>query len=179
MMFRKRQAARLAALLLAVAALVGLDQWTKQLAEAYLQVGVVRPLLSLGPLGDVCYLTLAHNAGAFLSLGAGLEGALHLAVMVLVPLVALAAILFLLSQPVWKASAKPLPAYLQAIFALALAGGSNIFDRAVHGVVTDYLNFGVGTLRTGIMNLADLYIMAAVVVALVAVVRMKPAGERK
>jgi len=34
--------------------------------------------------------------------------------------------------------------------------------------VRDFLNFGFGSLRTGIMNLADLYILAALIVIVAA-----------
>ena len=45
--------------------------------------------------------------------------------------------------------------------ALVCGGGmSNLFDRLLHnGGVTDFLCIGIGTLRTGIFNLADVYIL--------------------
>jgi signal peptidase II len=44
--------------------------------------------------------------------------------------------------------------------ALLLAGGvSNWIDRALHGSVVDFLNIGIGWLRTGIFNFADVAIM--------------------
>jgi len=54
--------------------------------------------------------------------------------------------------------------WLGAPVALALlAGGgtSNLLDRLLYdGRVTDFLNVGIGSLRTGIFNLADMAIMA-------------------
>ena len=48
--------------------------------------------------------------------------------------------------------------------ALALVAGgglSNLIDRLVYdGRVTDFLNVGIGSLRTGIFNLADMAILA-------------------
>jgi len=48
--------------------------------------------------------------------------------------------------------------------ALALVAGgglSNLIDRLVYdGRVTDFLNVGIGSLRTGIFNLADTAILA-------------------
>ena len=38
-------------------------------------------------------------------------------------------------------------------------GGSNLVDRALHGAVVDFLNVGIGPLRTGIFNVADMAIM--------------------
>jgi signal peptidase II len=37
---------------------------------------------------------------------------------------------------------------------------SNLIDRIAVGSVIDFLNVGVGSLRTGIFNLADVAIMA-------------------
>lgn len=44
---------------------------------------------------------------------------------------------------------------------LVTGGGiSNLLDRLLHnGGVSDFLSIGVGTLRTGIFNLADIYIL--------------------
>jgi signal peptidase II len=52
---------------------------------------------------------------------------------------------------------------------LVLAGGaSNWVDRLVRGSVVDFLNIGVGPLRTGIVNVADMTIMLGVAVLLLA-----------
>jgi len=52
---------------------------------------------------------------------------------------------------------------------LVLAGGaSNWVDRVVRGSVVDFLNIGVGPLRTGIFNVADMAIMLGVAVLLLA-----------
>jgi signal peptidase II len=49
--------------------------------------------------------------------------------------------------------------------ALFLAGGvSNWIDRALRGSVVDFLNIGVGWLRTGIFNVADVAIMVGVAI---------------
>ena len=47
--------------------------------------------------------------------------------------------------------------------ALYFAGGaSNLVDRVMHGSVIDFLNVGVGPLRTGIFNVADMAILLGV-----------------
>ena len=44
--------------------------------------------------------------------------------------------------------------------ALFVAGGaSNLFDRLMHGSVIDFMNVGLGPVRTGIFNVADMAIM--------------------
>ena len=46
---------------------------------------------------------------------------------------------------------------------LVLAGGaSNWIDRLVRGSVIDFMNVGIGRLRTGVFNVADVAIMAGV-----------------
>jgi signal peptidase II len=43
---------------------------------------------------------------------------------------------------------------------LFVAGGiSNLFDRVVQGSVIDFMHVGVGSVRTGIFNVADLAIL--------------------
>jgi len=52
---------------------------------------------------------------------------------------------------------------------LFVAGGaSNWMDRLVHGSVVDFLNVGIGPLRTGIFNVADVAIMLGVGISLLA-----------
>lgn len=44
--------------------------------------------------------------------------------------------------------------------ALFVAGGSsNLLDRLTRGSVIDFMNVGLGPLRTGIFNVADMAIM--------------------
>jgi signal peptidase II len=54
-------------------------------------------------------------------------------------------------------------------YALIVSGGaSNWFDRArFDGLVVDFMNLGLGSLRTGIFNVADLAIVAGIGVLLV------------
>jgi signal peptidase II len=46
---------------------------------------------------------------------------------------------------------------------LVVGGGiGNLIDRAAKQTVTDFLNIGIGQLRTGVFNVADMAIMAGV-----------------
>jgi len=49
---------------------------------------------------------------------------------------------------------------------LVLSGGlGNLVDRIINdGRVIDFMNIGIGSLRTGIFNVADVYITVGVVV---------------
>jgi signal peptidase II len=135
------------------ALLIGFDQWTKVLAERFLAGrGTVRVI------GDLAVLVFAQNTGAFLSLGAGLNEPLRIIGLIVLPclLLVAAAVYFCVWQ---KTSVRNL-----ALATLLASGGfGNIIDRIFKKQVTDFLNFGIGGVRTGVMNVADLYILALVV----------------
>jgi len=46
-------------------------------------------------------------------------------------------------------------------------GASNLIDRLAHDRVVDFLNVGLGPLRTGIFNVADMAVTAGVLLVLV------------
>jgi signal peptidase II len=144
------------ALLGIVVACVACDQGAKRLAEAHLAPG---ERISL--LGDTVRLELAHNAGAFLSLGSALPEHVRAYLFTwgvgLVVLGVLVAALRARTPPRTTVAA-----------ALAAAGGlGNLWDRiASGGWVVDFLNVGVGPLRTGIFNVADVFLTAAVAILL-------------
>ena len=128
---------------------VGCDQVSKQLAR--------EQLLSAGQisyLGDFFRLSYVENKGAFLSLGAGLSDQLRYWALLILPLGLLLGLLLytLFSKSVnrWQAIA----------FSFIIGGGiSNVYDRILYGQVVDFMNMGVGSLRTGIFNFADVSIM--------------------
>ncbi len=54
-----------------------------------------------------------------------------------------------------------------ALTLVAGGGMSNLIDRLMfHGRVTDFLNVGLGSLRTGIFNVADMTILAGALLML-------------
>ena len=62
-----------------------------------------------------------------------------------------------------------------ASFALFIAGGaSNWFDRVSDGRVVDFMNVGIGWLRTGIFNVADMAITTGVIVIILTGLRRAP-----
>ena len=154
------------------AALIWFDQYCKALALLNLVPGQVVSVLNLPFAGDVCILTLTWNTGAFLGIGAGNSGWFHVLTMIAIPAIALLAMSAWLFRPlVAGLSARPkirIGFELRIGLGLFIAGGAgNLIDRIREGKVVDFLNFGVGSLRTGIMNVADLYIalgLAALIV---------------
>ncbi len=141
---------------LVMVAVVALDQASKALARGLLEEG-----RRISFLGDVFRLELARNAGAFLGLGAALPAGLRGAILTW-------GVLILALGAAWVALARP--GHLgTAIGAALVAGGGfgNLWDRfAADGLVTDFMNLGVGRLRTGIFNVADLAIVAGVALLL-------------
>jgi signal peptidase II len=101
-------------------------------------------------------LEYAENTGAFLSLGSELPAWARTALFSAGPAVALLACVVAMVRHRWRRLA------LLGL-CLAFAGGlSNLLDRVIHGRVVDFLNVGIGSLRTGIFNVADMAIMAGV-----------------
>jgi signal peptidase II len=132
---------------------VGCDQTTKSLARDHL-----RGSATVSYFGDTLRLQYAENPGGFLSLGASLPHewasfAFTVGGAVLVVTTLLYAVLA--SNHGW----------LQLVALSLVSGGgiSNILDRALYqGRVTDFLNMGFGSFRTGIFNMADVALMVGV-----------------
>lgn len=137
-------------LLLALSLLVccvGCDQATKYIATKSLCGTPPRSCLS-----NTVRLEYALNPGGFLSLGGNLPPQPRFWVFVtLNTMFLVGAICILVTK--WN---MPLANFVALI--LVLAGGiGNVIDRVLHnGLVTDFLNLGIGPVRTGIFNVADM-----------------------
>ncbi len=150
---------RLAMVILVAAAAFASDQAAKHVARAYL-----RGAGTVSVVGDLLIMTYAENDGAFLSLGHAWPQPLKLVVFSGLSALVVAAAF------VWAAGNTRLD-QLQ-VFALSLVGGGglgNLVDRLAHeGRVTDFLNAGIGALRSGVFNLADVYLLAGMILLLLA-----------
>lgn len=136
---------------LALVACVGCDHASKRVAESLLAGS---PGVSL--VGGAVRLELTFNQGAFLSLGAGLPESLRSLVLLgLVPLFIAWLCLF------FARTARGSNVQLVALGLLAGGGLANWLERLLNdGFVTDFVSLGVGRLRTGIFNLADVAVLA-------------------
>lgn len=144
---------RLLLILAILCSCVGCDQATKSVAKAYLSE--TQPVILLG---DTVRLELARNYGAFLSLGSAIgESSRGMLLSVVVGLVLAALLLYLFVS-------RPQNPLVGVSIALVVGGGvSNLIDRLRYGgYVVDFLNVGIGSLRTGIFNVADMAIMVGV-----------------
>jgi len=135
--------------LVLVGGLVGLDQATKLWAQATLARVPTQIFV-----GDLFRLQYVHNTGSFLGLGSALpEWARFWIFSVAVSLVLLGAIGYL----IWGKPSR----WMALGLALVIGGGiGNQIDRILYGYVIDFMNVGLGWLRTGIFNIADMAIMA-------------------
>ena len=143
--------------LLLVASTVGCDVVTKRLAAENLAGFPAQSFL-----GDTLRLSYAENAGGFLNLGATLPPWARMTVFT----VAVGAFLLVMLAAAWRSGWRR---WHTIALSLLLAGGfSNWVDRLGDGRVIDFLNVGIGGLRTGIFNVADVAITVGVALFLFA-----------
>ena len=135
-------------LLLAVVGTIGCDRLTKHVATTTLAHSPNRSYF-----GDTVRIGYVENPGGFLSVGADLAPGLRAAIFT----VATGAMLLVLIVVAFR---RRLSGWRAPGLAIFVAGGmSNWIDRITQGRVIDFLNVGVGPVRTGVFNVADLAIM--------------------
>jgi signal peptidase II len=113
---------------------------------------------------DLVQLQLVHNHGAFLGMGANLPAPARIVILGgLVPL-------GLFATVVWLLRGAAVSRLQLAAIGLIVGGGlGNWIDRLFHdGRVTDFVSVGVGGLRTGIFNFADVAVVGGMLLLLVA-----------
>ncbi|HET9270889.1 MAG TPA: signal peptidase II [Vicinamibacterales bacterium] len=135
-------------LLVAIGATVGCDRVTKHLASTTLADAPSRSFLA-----DTLRLEYAENTGAFLSLGADWPRPVRTAVLGVGNTLLLVALTVVAVRRRWPRTA------LLGVALFVAGGASNLLDRISYGMVIDFMNVGVGPLRTGIFNVADVAIM--------------------
>lgn len=129
---------------------VGLDQLTKEVAKQTL--AHTPPIIYLFDLFRFQY---AENRGAFLSLGAGLSEEARFWILTLG-----VALCLVLATGYFVIHLHKLSLFTAVGAALTIGGGvGNLIDRFLFGHVVDFMNMGIGSLRTGIFNIADLGIV--------------------
>ena len=138
---------------------VGCDQVSKGIARAQLTLEVSHSFLS-----DTFRIVHVENPGAFLGIGANLPEPVRVAVFQ-------GAIFLLVLALLWLAAFRrdTRPSQVVGFTLLAASGVGNLIDRFLNdGRVTDFLNLGIGDLRTGIFNFADVFGMLGFVLLLFA-----------
>jgi signal peptidase II len=153
------------AVILAMLTTIGCDRVTKHVAATLLAGSPARSYLA-----DTVRLGYVENSGGFLSLGATLPPAFRTAFFTVATGLLLCALAI-------HASCRRGDRVARAGLALFLAGGlSNWLDRVARGSVVDFLNVGLGSVRTGVFNVADVAITAGVAIFVLAEFRKAQAA---
>lgn len=153
------------ALLVTVVAIVLVDQFSKSYAIANWKNS-----LRQSYLGDVFRIEYAENEGAFLSLLANLPDDVRFWILTVIN----GAVLLGIGAYLIGARQVPLSTFLP--LTLVVAGGlGNLIDRIRFNYVVDFFNLGVGSVRTGIFNVADMAITAGFLLMLPLVFRNEEA----
>lgn len=132
------------------------DQLTKSIVRSHLAYYETTEVI-----GKHLILTKIENTGAFLSTGDSMSGNIKFLILSLLPLLALC-------YGVWWLLDKPtLPPLLVLGISFVIGGGfGNLCDRIIYGSVTDFIHIDIWWIKTGIFNLADVSIMAGMIMIL-------------
>jgi len=144
-------------LLVAIGSTIACDRATKHNAATMLSGTGNRSFLA-----DTIRLEYAENAGAFLSLGADWPSWVRTTLFGIGNAVLLLTLAVVAMRRQWSR---------RALLGLALCvagGASNLLDRLAFGKVVDFINVGLGPVRTGIFNVADMAIMFGVALVVLA-----------
>lgn len=156
-------------LLLSVTTLnIACDRVTKEAA------GVLEGRRPISYLSGVLMLGYAENKGAFLSAGSSLPDTARTIILIVVPAAFILAVALYTLLRKRHEDEKTEVGETIAVACLLGGGGSNIWDRIFnHGRVIDFLNLGIGPVRTGIFNAADLSILLGCGILLVVYLKSK------
>ncbi len=142
-----------------------LDQWTKVIAYEKLSGQGMKSYFF-----DTFRFVYAENTGAFLSFGANFPYPWNFLLFIIIPIIFLIGILWYVVF-----SEKPHPSEKIALILVAGGGLSNLIDRILrnHHVI-DFMNVGIGPIRSGIFNVADLFITAGFIIIILSSFKKKP-----
>jgi len=148
--------------ILAIGLTIGCDRVTKHIAEAALAGTAGRSYLA-----DTIRVTFAENRGGFLGAGADMAPPARILFFTVATGLALVALMIAALRRKWNTVAA------LGLTMFIAGGASNWYDRVARGSVIDFLNVGVGTVRTGIFNVADVAIMCGAALFMLAELRRK------
>lgn len=142
---------------------IGCDQISKNIVRnnisEYEHISVIK---------DRFTLTKVENSGAFLSLGDNMPYIFRLIILSGLPIVFLGYGLYFLFTK------QNLPKTFQIALCFLIGGGiGNLYDRIVHGSVTDFMHIDFKIFQTGVFNFADISIMIGVGILLFQSIKSK------
>jgi signal peptidase II len=143
-----RRSIRRLVLVAAALATISCDRVTKHVAVTTLAGTEGRSYL-----GDMVRLGYTENPGGFLSLGASLPPGARSVLFTAIT----GAMLVVVTVLAVRRGMQSWPALGVTLF--VAGGASNWIDRILRGFVVDFLNVGIGPVRTGVFNVADMAIM--------------------
>ncbi|KQS28108.1 signal peptidase II [Dyadobacter sp. Leaf189] len=143
-------------ILLILVANIGCDQISKEVIRKNVGFYETRRVIK-----DYFVITYVENSGAFLSIGSNLPATIKLIVLSVIPLIALLfGVYYILTK-------RNLTLLSGLALSFAIGGGiGNIYDRMIHGSVTDFMHINLGFVQTGIFNMADVSIMTGMFIFL-------------
>ena len=146
--------------------LIGCDRVTKDLAKEHLMFH--EPITYFH---NTLRLEYVENTGAALSLGDNLPKTLGFILLGLLPLAFMVILAGYVIMKIGDFSRLKLLA-----FSMIVAGGlGNVIDRLFNDRhVTDFMNVGISSLRTGIFNVADLCVTTGVILFIISYRTEKP-----
>lgn len=152
---------RWSVLLLLLTLNFGCDQISKRIVRTkisdYEHINIIK---------DRFTLTKVENSGAFLSLGDNMPYIFRLIILTGLPL------LFLVYGLYFLFAKRNLTMTMQIALCFLIGGGiGNLYDRIVHGSVTDFMHMDFYIFQTGIFNFADISIMIGVGILLLQSIR--------
>ena len=141
-----------------IALTIAIDQISKIVVRAYIDPREVIPVL-----GSYFTLHNVENKGAFLGMGSDLNEPLRIILLLILPILVLAFVLRYIVKD------KTLDKWSLFAFSAIIGGGiANVFDRIAFGSVTDFFFIKLtDTLRTGIFNMADLFVTTGMTILII------------
>ncbi|MFD2583032.1 signal peptidase II [Pedobacter vanadiisoli] len=160
---QKIKTLRWSVLLLLLALNFGCDQISKKIVRAnisdYEHISIIKGHFTL---------TKVENTGAFLSLGDEMPYIFRLVILTGLPLLFLGYGLYFLFAK------RNLTITMQIALCFLIGGGiGNLYDRIVHGSVTDFMHMDFYLFQTGVFNFADISIMIGIGILLIQSIKNK------
>ena len=134
-----------------------IDRFTKYIAAEYLKGSGTK-----GFLNNIFILVYTENTGAFLSLGRNWNIYVKYFVLLIIPIiVCIAGLLYLMIKETKN--------YRIITCSCVIGGGiGNLVDRLFKEfTVIDFMYFGIGNIKTGILNVADLSVTFGILILII------------
>lgn len=144
--------------------LIGIDQWTKWLVAARMEIGESIPIVE-----DFFYITSHRNSGAAWGI---LEGQMTL--FYIITVIVIAGLIYFLHTHGKQDR-------LIAVGVSVLIGGAvgNFIDRILYQEVVDFANFYIFNYNFPIFNVADASLTIGVVIVMIAIILMRESGGKR